>query len=324
MYPSFTIAIPVFERLFGFEEALDSALAVKGCTEILVADNHSSHDEFLQICTVKNDSRIRYVKHEKNYGIYGNQNRCAELATGEFIAILGSDDIVASDIYERFLVAYHSFPLLDVFFGPFTIFFETINDAIVERPYPTGPVSSRRFLEDAVDHGMRFPVLFVARREKMLCFPFVTEPHSSNDLLWIYSNASALKLYAHSESISYWRKYPEQDSTVYLTQMYDVFPYIYENIACQLKKMGSRKAKYAYNRSERVILSFLINEGTNNGIWVKKLLGPRAASNPFLAKAKEIADQNWLIRQLLYSNVGQPYYRNLARISRKITPLRGI
>lgn len=322
MSPSFTIAIPVYERLFGFEEALDSALAVDGCTEILVADNHSGHEEFQTICRAKGDGRIRYVKHEKNYGIYGNQNRCAELATGEFMAILGSDDIIAPDIYDRFLKAYSVMPEVDIFFGPYTCFMESLEDAWSERPYPEGPVSSQRLLEDAVDYGMRFPVLFVARREKMLRFPFVTDPHSSNDLLWIYSNASDFKLYAHPDPISYWRKYPEQDSTVYLNQMYDVFPYLYINIGDQLHKMNSQKVGEARRRANRVIMALLINEKVKNSYWRKRLLEENA--NQFVVKAKQLADQNWLIRRLLYTDTGWPLYYNLGRAYRKLKPIEGI
>ncbi|RYZ30142.1 MAG: glycosyltransferase family 2 protein [Chitinophagaceae bacterium] len=322
MHPSFTIAIPVYERLFGFEEALDSALAVNGCTEVLVADNHSSHDEFQTICRAKGDGRIRYVKHEKNYGIYGNQNRCAELATGDFMAILGSDDIIAPDIYDRFLKAYEAMPDLDIFFGPFTCYMASLEDAWSERPYPEGPVSSQRLLEDAVDFGMRFPVLFVARREKMLCFPFVTEPHSSNDLLWIYSNASKLKLYAHPDPISYWRKYPEQDSTVYLNQMYDVFPFLYVNIAEQLENMNSPKVENAYRRAYRVIMALLINEKVKNSYWRNRLLQENA--NQFVVKAKQLADKKWLIRRLLYTKRGWPLYYNLGRAYRKLKPIEGI
>lgn len=322
MHPSFTIAIPVYERLFGFEEALDSALAVDGCTEILVADNHSSHNEFARICAAKKDSRIRYVKHVKNYGIYGNQNRCAELASGEFMAILGSDDIVAPDIYERFRQAFQAAPDLDVFFGPFTCFTDMIQDAWVERSYPTGPVSSQRLLEDAVAYGMRFPVLFVARREKMLRYPFVTEPHSSNDLLWIYSNASNLKLYAHQASLSYWRKYPEQDSTVFLNQMYDVFPVLYMNIGEQLKKMNSSKAEKAHRRAEWVIMTFLINDREKNGYWRGRLL--EKSANAFILSAREIASQKWLIRRLLYSRTGWSFYYNLGRVCRMFKRTKGI
>lgn len=324
MSPSFTIAIPVYERLFGFEEALDSALAVKGCTEILIADNHSSHNEFEKICSVKNDDRIRYVKHERNYGIYGNENKCAELANGDFLAILGSDDIIAADVYERFLQAFQSSSNLDVFFGPFTIFQESIADAFAERHYSTGPLSNRKFLEDAVDFGMRFPVLFVVRRKKLLLHPFVTEPHSSNDLLWIYSNASNLVLYADYNPLSYWRKHPGQDSTVSINEMYDVFPFIYENISHQLANLKSKKAKQAYRRAERVILSFLVNEKKRDCIWRKRLLGPECNRNPFLIKIREIADRNWLIRQLLYADKSWSLYYNLSRVYRKTLPFKGI
>ena len=51
---TYTIAIPVYERLMGFEEALESALAVVGCTEILVSDDCSSHNDFEKISIKKN------------------------------------------------------------------------------------------------------------------------------------------------------------------------------------------------------------------------------------------------------------------------------
>lgn len=324
MYPSFTIAIPVFERLFGFEEALDSAIAVKGCTEILVADNNSSHEEFQKICDIKKDNRIRYVKHEKNYGIYGNQNRCAELATGTFLAILGSDDIIVSDIYKRFIEAYKTLPELDVFFGPFSIFFDSLEDAEIEQRYPTGPVSSRQFLEDAVDHGMRFPVLFVVRREMFVRFPFVTEPHSSNDLLWIYNHVSDLVFYADEKPLSYWRKHPGQDSCVFISMMYDVFPLLYTRIGDQLKMLGSKKASLAYRRAKRVIISLLINDRCKDGFWRKRLFSPEVSTNPFLVTFFEIAHEKWLIRRLLYSNKAWLAYYNIGRAYQRLKPMKGI
>ncbi|HET7898603.1 MAG TPA: glycosyltransferase family 2 protein [Flavisolibacter sp.] len=325
MNPSFTIAIPVYERLFGFEEALQSARAVDGCTEILVADNHSSHNGFEKICAAQNDPRIRYVRHDQNYGVYGNDNKCAQLATGEFISILGGDDIIAPDIYERFLKAYREMPQVDVFFGPYTTFTDTIEKAVIERPYPDGPVSSRQFLEDAVDLGMRFHVLCVARRERVVRSPFVTEPYCcSNDLHWIYTHASQLNLYAHHRPLSYWRLHSAQDSAVYGDKRYDVFPFIYASISEQLQKMGSPKAKEAYQRAERVILSLLVNDKVKNGFWRKRFSGPEADSNIFLAKAREIIDRNWLLSSLFRSQTTWPVYYNLGRTYRKLKPMEGM
>lgn len=324
MNPTFTIAIPVYERLFGFAEALQSACAVAGCTEILVADNHSTHNKFKMICEAQEDSRIRYVRHDKNYGIYGNENKCAELAIGTFMAILGSDDIIAPDIYDRFLKAYEAMPDLDIFFGPYTTFTESIARPVVERPFPDGPVSSRHFLEDAVAQGMRFHVLFVVRREKVLHYPFVTDPHSSNDLLWIYSNASHLKLYADSKPLSYWRVHPGQDSTIFVSTMYDVFPFLYVQIGQQLQEMKSPKAKEAYRRAERVILSLLLNDRIKEGYWRKRLTSTEVKTSPFLAKAKELIDRNWFLHRLLSAEVTWPVYYNVGRTYRKIKPLRGM
>src|SRR5688572_728920 len=116
VYPKLTIAIPVYERTFGFEEALLSALAVEECYEVLVVDDGSKHQEFEKICSRNQDPRVRYEKARQNLGIFGNWNRCAQLAKGDFITILCSDDIIEPDIYKRFHTALQQEPDIDVFF----------------------------------------------------------------------------------------------------------------------------------------------------------------------------------------------------------------
>lgn len=104
-----TIAIPVYNRAGLIRFALESALAqdVPGL-EILVIDNASTDDtwEVLQTYT---DPRLRLVRNETNVGLYGNLNRCLELATGDYVRILCSDDrLVAGCIAkERALVEAH-------------------------------------------------------------------------------------------------------------------------------------------------------------------------------------------------------------------------
>ena len=44
--PTYTIAIPVYMRILGFKNALESALMVEGAAEILVIDDNSNHNKF--------------------------------------------------------------------------------------------------------------------------------------------------------------------------------------------------------------------------------------------------------------------------------------
>lgn len=318
MTPSFTIAIPVFERVFGFEEALQSAIAVKGCKEILVVDDVSSHTEFMQICAAKKDPRVRYIENAENLGLFGNWNQCVRLATGDFISILCSDDVIDPNIFTWFQDAYHQMPDLDVFFGSFAVFKNSLEEAREVFSYPAGPYSSQKLLEDAAERGAWFPVLSVIRKEKLLEFPFVAKPHSGNDSLWVFSNASHFKFFAHSRPLSFWRRHPNQDAKISASITTDCWPLQYVEISNQLRKFGSKKAGRAYNRAIGVILSWLLNDKNREGHWHRRLLGSEAADNPFLYKAKSIIDQNWLLSGLISARIMRPFYYNIGRVCRKL------
>lgn len=92
-----TIAIPVFNRASLIRTAVNSALAQKlPDSEILVVDNAST-DETWQVLQSFSDNRLRLVRNSKNLGLFGNFNRCLELARGKYIRILCSDDKLAVD-----------------------------------------------------------------------------------------------------------------------------------------------------------------------------------------------------------------------------------
>ena len=46
------------------------------------------------ICDSFSDSRIKYIKNEKNLGAFGNMNRGIQLASNEFIVLLHDDDLL--------------------------------------------------------------------------------------------------------------------------------------------------------------------------------------------------------------------------------------
>jgi glycosyltransferase involved in cell wall biosynthesis len=87
-----SVLIPVFERRDLVAAAVQSALAqqVEGL-EVVVVDNHSQDGtwELLQGMT---DPRLRCLRNDRNLGLFGNYNRCAAEAKGEYVLFLGSDD----------------------------------------------------------------------------------------------------------------------------------------------------------------------------------------------------------------------------------------
>lgn len=101
--PYITIAIPTYKRPSLLKEAIDSALNQDNPSyefEVIVIDNEvrqSVETETEKLIKTYSDSRLLYYRNEKNLGMFGNWNRCIELARGKWVAFLHDDDLIASD-----------------------------------------------------------------------------------------------------------------------------------------------------------------------------------------------------------------------------------
>lgn len=95
-----TIAIPVYERIDYFEDALRSAIDQTIACQIIVVDNNSSHEAFKFIVDSIDNGRVKYYKNAENVGMIGNWNRCIELCETEYITILHDDDLLANTFVE--------------------------------------------------------------------------------------------------------------------------------------------------------------------------------------------------------------------------------
>lgn len=91
--PRVTVFIPVFNREEFIREAIESVLAQTfGDLEVLVVDDGST-DRSVEIVESIPDDRVRVECNGENLGIPRTRNRGLELARGEFLAVLDSDDL---------------------------------------------------------------------------------------------------------------------------------------------------------------------------------------------------------------------------------------
>ena len=74
--------------------------------ELIIGDNAST-DNTEKVVKRFKDKRIKYFKNKKNLGYPGNLEACRKHATGEFIYLMGSDDILASSALEKTLNAFN-------------------------------------------------------------------------------------------------------------------------------------------------------------------------------------------------------------------------
>jgi glycosyltransferase involved in cell wall biosynthesis len=99
--PKCTVAIPAYNRKDMIEGTLRSVLSQKlSDLEVLVVDDCST-DGCWEVLKTFHDSRLRLVRNEVNVGLFGNFNRCLELARGSYIRILCNDDQLADGCLAR-------------------------------------------------------------------------------------------------------------------------------------------------------------------------------------------------------------------------------
>ena len=91
-----SILIPTYNRELFIGEAIESAINQKYKNlEIIIVDN-CSKDNTNEIINnyLKLDNRIIYYKNNENIGPVLNWNKCIDLASGEYVKILWSDDLI--------------------------------------------------------------------------------------------------------------------------------------------------------------------------------------------------------------------------------------
>jgi len=104
--PTVTIAIPTYRRPAVLLEALESALRQETDTpfEVLILDNdpdETSVEAIARSLPPAPARTVRYMVNEKNIGMFGNWNRCIELARGEWVTILNDDDLLRPNFLAR-------------------------------------------------------------------------------------------------------------------------------------------------------------------------------------------------------------------------------
>lgn len=97
--PMVSICIPTFKRPQLLIEAIQSVLMQVNFSdfEIVIVDNDADETYATEIIDILNkisDKRIRYYINSQNVGVFGNWNRCIELAHGTWMTILSDDDIL--------------------------------------------------------------------------------------------------------------------------------------------------------------------------------------------------------------------------------------
>lgn len=99
-----SVIIPVYNAQEYLEECINSVLAQSYCDIEIICIDDGSSDESLRILRdfEKKDPRM-VVVHQENRGVSAARNRGLEIASGEYIGFVDSDDYCMPEMYEVML-----------------------------------------------------------------------------------------------------------------------------------------------------------------------------------------------------------------------------
>jgi glycosyltransferase involved in cell wall biosynthesis len=261
-----TICIPTYDRTFGLSEAIESAIAQGPSVPIVVIDNASPHNRIREMVESYPAERITFVQNEKNLGVFGNWNKCAHVANTEFIAILGSDDILSPEFVTTSIKALNRHPEVSCVFGRYHAFHEGIDDGYDKGPIPIGLNDGIALCETAASNGLCFPVCFTMRTKLLRDNPYREQPHGMNDWLWVYSVLTKEKIFGCDTPLAFWRTHGDQDSVSSGVKIYITYPEIMTSVVNQLPEGSMLRKKAIQKLKETTMNLFLLVE---SGVWQK-------------------------------------------------------
>lgn len=98
--PEVSIVIPTYKNPETIFDAIESAINQEEAPlyEIIVVNNNpEENSDFIDMLHDLNSQKISYYLNEENIGLFGNWNRCVELARSTQIVFLHADDILCKD-----------------------------------------------------------------------------------------------------------------------------------------------------------------------------------------------------------------------------------
>ena len=113
--PVLSIAIPTYNRVSFLEKLLDNILPqaqkANGTVEVCISNNGSSDNtrEIVKFFQNKYPGIIKYNENKENLGINRNILKIMDMAEGDFVWLLGDDDIVVNNGVERVITFIQNF-----------------------------------------------------------------------------------------------------------------------------------------------------------------------------------------------------------------------
>jgi glycosyltransferase involved in cell wall biosynthesis len=136
------VCIPTWNGARYLARTLRSVLTQQGVDLRVVVGDDASEDNTLEVARSFDDRRLSVQAFPDHAGLVGNWNRVLGMADGDYVALVGQDDEVASNWAARLMGLLRAYPQADLAFGRRHFVFddEESRQALgnfFERSYPT-------------------------------------------------------------------------------------------------------------------------------------------------------------------------------------------
>lgn len=115
-----SICIPTYNRAILLSNCLNSIVLNKNTSnldfEVCVSDNCSTDFTEQVVSNAQKDLNIKYQKNSQNMGMTNNFLKVVEMAEGEFIWLIGDDDLFLPNSIESLFNLFKKYPSTDFFY----------------------------------------------------------------------------------------------------------------------------------------------------------------------------------------------------------------
>ncbi|MBW4648113.1 MAG: glycosyltransferase [Kastovskya adunca ATA6-11-RM4] len=163
--PKVSVGIPTYNSQKFLSQAIDSVLNQTFQDFELIISDDASTDETPEIVAnyAAKDQRIRYFKNPTRVGLFANFNKCIERSSGEYINVLGQDDVMLPKNIEEKVNILDSYPSV----GLVASSVEVIDDDYNQLNWPWA-----KYSEDVLEPAREWVINKVTPNNDICC-PFV-------------------------------------------------------------------------------------------------------------------------------------------------------
>jgi hypothetical protein len=114
---SFSIVVPCYNYAHYLKACVDSILSQGVKVQVIVIDDCSSDDTPAVAASLATDPRVTFLRHETNQGHIKTYNEGLTLATGDYTALISSDDLLTPGALKRAQAVLDAHPDVGMVYG---------------------------------------------------------------------------------------------------------------------------------------------------------------------------------------------------------------